>query len=133
MNTENQIINYLSKLGEATINELTEYIGVSRQMLHRVVKKMIDDNYLVKLGKPPKVFYKLDKTVAPKEIVHSLSEIEISFLEEHFLLITETGDRLKGITAMQFWCTRQKLPFEKTVKEFITTKKKICTIVYQMA
>ena len=124
MNTENQIINYLSKLGEATINELTEHIGVSRQMLHRVVKKMIDDNYLVKLGKPPKVFYKLDKTVTAKEIVHSLSEIEISFLEEHFLLITETGDRLKGITAMQFWCTRQKLPFEKTVKEFITTKKK---------
>ncbi|MDQ6757162.1 MAG: winged helix-turn-helix transcriptional regulator [Bacteroidota bacterium] len=124
MNIENQVISYLNQQGEATIVELTEHIGVSRQMLHRVVKRMLEDNYLVKLGKPPKVFYKLQKTVSAKQLVHLLNEIDISFLEEHFLLITETGERLKGIDAMNFWSTRQKLPFEKTAKEFISTKKK---------
>ena len=125
MTIENQIISYLNSHGEVSINELSEHINVSRQMLHRVVKRMMDDNYLVKLGRPPKVFYKLiqNKSGSKKE-EHSLNENEISFLEEHFLLITETGNRLKGIDAMQFWCTRQKLPFEKTVKEFIHTRKK---------
>ncbi len=124
MNIENQIIRYLYEEGEATIIELTEHIGVSRQMLHRVVKRMMEENYLIKLGKPPKVFYKLQKTISAKPAVHLLNETDISFLEEHFLLITETGDRLKGIEAMQFWSSRQKLPFEKTAKEFISTKKK---------
>lgn len=124
MNIEDKIIKYIKDNGEVTINELTEHIDVSRQMLHRVVKRMIEDNYLIKLGKPPKVFYKLEKTIIVKKHIHLLSEIELSFLEEHFLLITETGNRLKGIDAMEFWSTRQKLPLEKTAKEFINTKKR---------
>lgn len=120
----NQLIKYLSVNGEATIADLVENMNVSRQMLHRVVKKMIEDDYLVKIGTPPKVYYKLKKTPSYTTKEHLLDAREISFLEEHFLLITETGDRLKGIDAMQFWCTRQRLPLEKTVKEFITTKKK---------
>lgn len=132
MNIDNQVINYLTQQGEATIIELTEHIGVSRQMLHRVVKRMIEENYLVKIGKPPKVFYKLKKTVSAKPAIHLLNETEISFLENHFLIITETGDRIKGIAAMEFWSIRQKLPFEKTAKEFISTKKSIYNIFYLM-
>ncbi len=124
MSIANQLIKYLSAHGEVTIADLSENLSVSRQLLHRVVKKMIEDNYLVKIGTPPKVYYKLKKTPTHATKEHLLDPGEISFLEEHFLLITETGERLKGIDAMQFWCARQKLPFEKTVKEFITTKKK---------
>lgn len=124
MSINNQLISYLSEQGEATVADLSEHLSVSRQLLHRVVKKMIEDNYLVKIGTPPKVYYKLNKTPIPTTKDHLLDPGEISFLEENFLLITETGERLKGNDAMQFWCARQKLPFEKTVKEFITTKKK---------
>lgn len=34
------------------------------------------------------------------------------------------GIRLEGLKALQFWCERQKLPIEKTAKEFIKTQKK---------
>ena len=124
MATDNQILKYLLVHGEVTIADLSENLNVSRQLLHRVVKKMIDDNYLAKIGTPPKVYYKLKKTPPRTTEEHLLNPGEISFLEEHFLLITETGERLKGIDAMQFWCARQKLPFEKTIKEFISTKQK---------
>ncbi len=47
MNIDSQVVNYLNQQGEATIIELTEHIGVSRQMLHRVVKRMVEENYLI--------------------------------------------------------------------------------------
>lgn len=125
MSVDNQIINYLKIHQEVSVNELQEYIPVSRQMLHRVLNRMLEEGLLQKLGKPPKVFYRLIQ-VSPgkksKEII--LPEDEINFLTEHFLLITETGNRLEGIVAMQTWCEKQKLPVEKTVREFISTKRK---------
>lgn len=124
MNIENHIVKYLILTSEASVNELAEHINVSRQMLHRVLNRMLDEGYITKLGKPPKVFYKLVKTVPTKKEEHALNENEIAFLAEHFIVITETGDRLSGIEAIRFWCTRQKLPLEKTVKEFISTRKK---------
>lgn len=124
MPIDNHIVKYLSKHSEGTISELSENLQVSRQLLHRAVKKMIEDKYLVKIGTPPKVFYKLFKKTSQVTKDYLLDPGEISFLEEYFLLITETGERLKGIDAMQVWCIRQKLPLEKTVKEFINTRKK---------
>jgi hypothetical protein len=125
MSIENQIITYLKSDQEASVNELMQHIPVSRQMLHRVLHKMIQDGYLEKIGRPPKVFYRLaaNLVTAKKPALH-LSDEELAFLDEYFLLITETGQRLQGIEAMAFWCNRQKLPLEKTVKEFITTRKK---------
>ena len=40
------------------------------------------------------------------------------------MLVTETGSRLTGIEAFIYWCNKQKLPIEKTVSEFIETRKK---------
>ena len=125
MSIENQIIEYLKPNQEASVNELQEQIQVSRQMLHRVLSRMLEEGYLQKLGRAPKVFYRVNETpVAKKSSVLSLSEDEISFLNEHFLLITEMGKRLEGVGAIQEWCERQKLPIEKTIREYIVTEKK---------
>ena len=125
MNIENQIINYIKANQEASVNQLQEQIKVSRQMLHRVISKMLEEGYLQKLGRAPKVFYRLNQeTVSNKSIAHSLTDGEVNFLNEHFLIITVLGKRLEGMEAMQAWCERQKLPVEKTAREFIVTKKK---------
>lgn len=124
MTIDNQIINYLKIHTEGTVNELQEQIGVSRQMLHRVLSRMIEQSYLQKLGRPPKVFYRLNQVPVSKATLFSFSDDEINFLNEHFLIITVTGNRMEGVDAMQAWCEKQKLPVEKTVREFITTKKK---------
>ena len=125
MSIENQIIEYLKVNQEASVNELQEQIQVSRQMLHRVLSRMLEEGFLQKLGKPPKVFYRLNQTPPLTKVsTLSLPDEAINFLNEHFLLITEMGKRLEGAAAMQAWCERQKLPVEKTVQEFITTEKK---------
>lgn len=124
MTIENKIINYLKTHSDGSVNEMQEDMGVSRQMLHRVLSRMLEQGYLQKLGRPPKVFYRINETPAAKVSVISLAEDEINFLNEHFLVITETGKRLEGAEAMQAWCAKQKLPVEKTAREFIITKKK---------
>ncbi len=124
MSIENQIIDYLKTHLEGSANEMQEQIGVSRQMLHRVLSRMLEQGYLQKLGRPPKVFYRINLAPAVKAAVLSFSEEEINFLNEHFLVITETGNRLEGLEAMQTWCEKQKLPVEKTTREFIVTRKK---------
>ena len=124
MSIENQVIDYLYIHTEGTAGEMKEQISVSRQMLHRVLNRMIEHGYLQKLGRPPKVFYRLNKNPATKATDLSLSEDEVNFLNDHFLIITETGNRLEGAAAMQAWCEKQKLEVEKTAREFIITKKK---------
>jgi len=123
MSTEDQILLILQKTGEVKLNELVEQTGSSRQMVHRALKALIEKGKVTKLGTAPRTFYKLRE--APLQpVTHSLSLDEQKFLQEHFLLVTETGERLLGIEALANWCLRQKLPVEKTAKEFITTRKK---------
>ncbi len=126
MSIENQIVEYLRVNQEVSVNELQEQLGVSRQMLHRVMGRMLEEGYLQKLGRPPKVFYRLNQEPVHKKspVLLTLSEEEMNFLNEHFLIISEMGKRLEGITAMQEWCEKQKLPVEKTAHEFIATEKK---------
>jgi hypothetical protein len=125
MNIDNQIINYLNIAKEAPVSELQEHIPVSRQMLHRVLNRMLEDGLVQKLGRPPRVFYRLNRDVPEKKLTQfTLTEEELNFLAVHFLLITETGNRLEGIAALQAWSEKQKLPVEKTAHEFIATQKK---------
>jgi hypothetical protein len=125
MTIENQIVEYLKVHQEASVNELQGQISASRQMLHRVLSRMLEEGYLQKLGRAPKVFYRLNRapaTAMEDELI--LKEDELAFLKEHFLQVSERGEKLEGAEAMKAWCRRQKLPPEKTAHEFITTRKK---------
>ena len=123
MSTEYQILEILQKSNDARLNDLVELTGSSRQMVHRALKVLIEKGRVTKLGTAPRTFYKL-REILPVLVSHVLSLEEQQFLQEHFLLVTETGERLTGVAALTNWCTRQKLPVEKTAKEFIATRKK---------
>ena len=123
MSTEGQIHQILQKTGEVKLTELVERTGSSRQMVQRALKALIEKGKVTKLGTAPRTFYKLSDP-ALKQVTHSLSLEEQKFLQEHFLLVTETGVKLTGFEALANWCARQKLPIEKTAKEFISTRKK---------
>lgn len=123
MSTEDQILQIIQKKGDSRLNDLVEQTGSSRQMVHRAIKALIEKGKVKKLGTAPRTFYKL-REAALQPVTHSLSLDEQLFLQEHFLLVTETGERLTGFEALANWCARQKLPIEKTAKEFIATRKK---------
>jgi len=122
MSTIERILKILKKSRDTRLVDLVEETGVSRQMVHRALKKLQDEGLVVKIGSAPKTFYAL-ATETPK-VSYQFSIADQDFLAEHFLLVTELGVPLIGVDAMIHWCSWQKLPVEKTVAEFIMTRKK---------
>lgn len=118
-----KILRILEENGESTVNELTDFTHLSRQMVHRILSDLVLENKVEKLGKAPKTYYRLVKS-QPRQNLIELNLAAEEFLKKHFLLITEKGQRLEGLEAFSQWCSRQKLPVAKTVEEFISTRKK---------
>ena len=54
MNVENQILAYLGRHIEASPKEMTDSLSVSKQIIHRVLSRLIDTGEIEKLGRAPK-------------------------------------------------------------------------------
>jgi DNA-binding PadR family transcriptional regulator len=124
MSIENQIVEYLRVHFEASPNDLSEAITASRQMLHRVLSKLVQEQLLEKIGRPPKVYYRIKESAVSSISNNVVTKEEADFLAAHFNLFTETGNELNGLEAFEKWCVRQKLPLEKTLAEYIKTREK---------
>ena len=93
--------------------------------MHRALLKLIEEGKVKKTGKAPRTYYSLaEEPVKKYQTPAHFDADKEEFLQKHFLLVTELGKRLTGTEAMNFWCERQKLPMEKTINEFIQTRKK---------
>jgi DNA-binding transcriptional regulator GbsR (MarR family) len=123
MSIKEQVLVLMLDKGEVRITELTERTGSSRQMVHRVLKKLLEEKRIIKIGKAPRTFYKLN-SYPEKPFVSELSDKKSEILNENFILITETGLKLTGVDAFNNWCQRRELPFQKTVDEYIQTLKR---------
>lgn len=127
MTTKNNILALFKKENEFTIKELTDKLQVSKQMIHIAVKRLVEEGLIEKLGSPPKTIYRLLKVVKKGNIdieAIKISEPNRIFLENNFLVITETGNFLTGSEAFIHWCDKRNQPVLKTLDEFISTKKK---------
>jgi predicted DNA-binding protein YlxM (UPF0122 family) len=128
MNVKENILKLFETYTELSVNEIVNKIGASKQMVHISIKKLVDNNILIKLGSVPKTIYRKipqNKLEQHKEGNATIvSDEEFSFLQENFLLVTDIGNLVEGIDAFNYWCKQRNLPLEKTIKEFILTKKK---------
>ncbi|HPW97137.1 MAG TPA: hypothetical protein PK218_01095 [Flavobacterium sp.] len=120
------IKNLFLERKELSVTEIVNEINVSKQYIHRVIKTLLENNEIIKIGMPPKTIYKLNDTEIVSIVKNEgdFSQDKIRFLDENFMIITEIGQILNGVEGFQNWCLKRKLPLEKTVDEFILTKKK---------
>ena len=119
-----QIVDLLKEIGALSVLELTERLGISRQMIHRHLKQLVEDGMVAKIGRPPKVYYNFISEQKSTKMYLSLSDEVTNFIDEHFMQITEEGSLLTGVEAFSFWCGKRELPIEKTAKEYVLTKKR---------
>ncbi|HVU55475.1 MAG TPA: hypothetical protein VHD83_10490 [Puia sp.] len=130
MTAKDKIIELFLNSNELTIKEIVDKVGISNQMAHLVVKNLLQENKLEKLGAPPKTIYRFiqdDHLNHPAETIYkmpALGEKESNFLQKTFLIVTETGDLLEGIKAFDYWTRQRKLPFAKTLHEYMLTKER---------
>lgn len=57
--TSEKIIAYIKGNKKARVEELRFHLGVSRQLIHRQLNKLIKENAVIRSGKPPVVFYEI--------------------------------------------------------------------------
>jgi phosphoribosylpyrophosphate synthetase len=123
MKSEDKILSFLSTKEMSTVEELTNNLGFSRQYIHKLLDRLISKEMVEKNGRIPHVYYRISDTSKQQEIPKITLENE-RFLNDHFLLVQAMGTMLQGIEAMQYWCAIQDLDFNKTVGEYIATRKK---------
>lgn len=123
MLTSKKLLVYLEKKKQATGHELAEYLGISRQGLFKHLNKLISEDKITKIGKPPKVFYLIKEETSKSEVVKINPEIE-KIINERFLFVSPTGERREGLEGFVFWCGKTKQPLQKTAKEYFEALKK---------
>jgi biotin operon repressor len=123
MKTRDKLIKLLTKHRQLTVHDMAELLQVSRQYIHRVLIELQEDGLLMVVGKAPKVYYSL---VQQKDdsIVNVFDYSDELFLKQHFIQVNPLGNLLEGVDAMRYWCEKQGLPLDKTIGEYIETRKK---------
>ncbi|MFH1661664.1 MAG: winged helix-turn-helix domain-containing protein [Candidatus Falkowbacteria bacterium] len=71
--TSDKIIAYIKERKETTAKDLTDYLEISARAVFKQLKKLVDENKLVKYGAPPVVYYSL----APDESIKTESKLPI--------------------------------------------------------
>lgn len=131
MRAVDEILELFKTNKDLSVKEIVERLGISKQTAHMVLNRLVDDNKVEKLGRPPKTVYRVrNADLKPAETPANINEEEINFLNKNFLVVTETGNLLEGITAFSYWCAQRKLPPDKTLLEYLTTKK-IRTLLFR--
>ena len=64
MKTSQKIIDYMKKNGQVVTGDIVDYLNITDRAVRKQLKNLLDNNRIVKSGKPPKVYY----YVAIKEI-----------------------------------------------------------------
>lgn len=121
--TSERIIEYTREKGQITANELIDYFSISPQAVFKQLRKLIEQKQLSKYGKPPKVYYFItgeQKIPVKIEIENTLKEL----INEHFLVITPSGEAKEGLDGFVYWCEKFNLPITKTALEYEKTIKK---------
>lgn len=126
MKTSEKIVTFVTENNEVTAKALTDYLGISERAVFKQLKKLLEEGRLVKIGTPPKVFYKIPVTThRPLQITHTLRGQKQSFIEENFLYITPLGKYLSGIEGFNEWCSERRLNARDQAEQYIKLHKQI--------
>ena len=121
--TSEKIIKYIKKNGQATASELIDFLDISKQALFKHhLSKMIENKVLMKIGKPPKVFYFIKKHEYIKNVEID-SKVE-KIINDNYLIITPTGEKKEGFAGFVYWCDKNNLDTRKTADDYIKTLNK---------
>lgn len=127
MSNSEKIKKYLIN-NQATVNDIAEYLGISRQAVHRILNNLVAEDNVTKVGTPPKVFYSASKQIIKSTSVTSkVSIIDNTIkiiIDENFLFITPFGQKLIGWDGFTNWCSERKQDIDKMAKLYIQTIKK---------
>lgn len=106
MNTaRDRIIEYIRYHGQARAHDLQKTLQISNVTIHKQLRKLLKEELIVRVGKPPLVFY----TNPPETVTTSTIETQQlpvsdqQLIDSHFLSITPDGRLLYGLVGFVNW------------------------------
>lgn len=117
-NTSEKIVRYIFDNKQATAKELAEYFDISRQALFKHLSILLEKRIIIKIGKPPKVFYLIneEKNIDKKEI--NIQEKIKKIINDNYLIITAIGNQKFGLDGFVYWCAKNNFDVNKKAIEY---------------
>lgn len=122
MKTSQKIIEYINYHDQATGKELADFLGVTDRAVRKQLKSMLEKGELTKSGKPPRVYYFLNKKnrqIEMKGKVLVVNEKAKKVIDENFLFISPQGRRLGGWDGFVEWCVKRSYDPGKKADEYL--------------
>ena len=127
MNTSQKIIEYIEKHVQVTGSELVDYLGITDRAVRKQLKALLDNDIVIKTGKPPKVYYSIRpeiKIIEKIDQIKSIDKLTQHLIKNNFLYITPRGTLLEGMDGFFVWCDERKLDPIKTSRTYSKTLNK---------
>jgi len=122
LNSREKILQILLDKDGVSAKALRDILGISKQRVHKILKELIADKRIFKIGSPPRVLYYISDPVIKNEL--DIDEETKEQLQENFILISPRGDLLEGVEAFSAWYEGRNLPIKKTIDEYKKTQTK---------
>ncbi|MBN1331327.1 hypothetical protein JW978_00370 [Candidatus Dojkabacteria bacterium] len=118
MKTSEKILKFIEEEGEATPKQITTYSGTTNRAVFKQLAKMTEAGKLIKIGKPPKVFYKISIEKDKTEKAIKLDQAIEKEIEQNFLYVTPLGEYFSGKKGFIKWCEERKLNIAQQAKQY---------------
>lgn len=122
--TSQNIKDYLRNKKSASGYELSNVLNLTDRAIRKQLANLLKRGEVVKIGKPPKVYYSLSEPNTENNKSYILDSTTVDFIDKNYLYISPSGKRLEGLKGFDAWCQKINLPLEKTANEYIKTLKK---------
>ncbi len=124
MSTAEKILEYITKNGQASGKELSNFLpDITSRAVRKQLKNLLEKSKLQKIGRPPKVYYLLEASKENASDTQVDKQIE-DLINKKYLYISPTGNAIEGWKGFVAWCNKTKQDPIKTAREYITTIKK---------
>jgi len=120
--TREKIWLFISDRKTVRAKDIYDAFGLSPQIIHRHLKKLLEEKTIIKKGRPPKVFYSRAKRT--KDVTLPSSFDPDGILNENWITIQPDGTRIDGEYAFYFWCLDRGFDYKKKFQEYKNILKK---------
>ena len=121
--TADKILKFIDSRGRAATKEIVDHLSISRQAAARQLKKLLEQEKIYKIGRPPKVFYAILEQKTSK-VEYFVSAQAKKIIDAHFLNIGPVGEMKKGWEGFIDWCLKRKQDIKRAAADYVSIIKK---------
>lgn len=121
--TREQILDFIQSSNMTKPVDIYLHFEINRQMVHRHLKRLLEEGKIQKVGSAPKVYY---ARVERKESVTmpTFDAQTAQIIAQAFFFVEPTGMRLSGVEGFVSWCQKRQFDVAKKAGEFVAITQK---------